>query len=69
MSNTLTIRLPEDLQRRLRDKARRTGLPMGRIVCESLERTLDKNEPGWMKYAGTFSGPRNLSSRKGYSRS
>lgn len=69
MSNTLTIRLPEDLQRRLREKARRTGLPMGRIVCDSLEKTLDKNEPAWMKYAGTFSGPRNLSSRKGYSRS
>jgi len=71
MGNTITIRLPEDLQRRLRDKARRTGLPIGRIVCDSLTRTLDKDrdEPAWMKYAGTFNGPRNLSSRKGYSRS
>jgi predicted DNA-binding protein len=69
MSNTLTIRLPEGLQRRLREKARRTGLPIGRIVCDSLEKTLDKDEPAWMKYAGTFNGPRDLSSRKGYSRS
>lgn len=69
MSNTLTIRLPEEIQRRLREKARRTGLPIGRIVCESLAKTLDRDEPAWMKYAGTFSGPRNLSSRKGYSRS
>jgi len=69
MGNTLTIRLPEDLQRRLRERARRTGLPIGRIVCDSLEKTLDKDEPAWMKYAGTLSGPRDLSSRKGYSRS
>jgi predicted DNA-binding protein len=69
MGNTLTIRLPEDLQRRLRERARRTGLPVGRIVCDSLEKTLDKDEPAWMKYAGTLSGPRDLSSRKGYSRS
>lgn len=69
MGNTLTVRLPEELQKRLREKSRRTGLPIGRIVRESLENTLDKNEPAWMKYAGTFTGPRNLSSRKGYSRS
>ena len=73
MSNTLSIRIPEDLQRRLREKARRTGLPIGRIVRDSLEHSLskdkDKDEPAWMKYAGTLTGPKNLSSRKGYSRS
>jgi hypothetical protein len=74
MGNTLTIRLPEKLQRRLREKARRTGLPMGRIVCDSLEKTLGKDEPAsgnqaWRKYAGIFTdGPPDLSSRKGYSR-
>jgi predicted DNA-binding protein len=69
MSNTTTIRLPEELQRRLREQSRRTGLSVGRIVRDSLESTLDKEEPAWMKYAGTMTGPRNLSSRKGYSRS
>lgn len=70
MSNTLTVRLSEDLLKRLREKARRTGLPVGRVVRESLETTLEKeNEPVWLKYAGTMSGPKNLSSRKGYSRS
>ena len=70
MSNTLTIRLPDELLQRLREKSRRTGLPMGQIARESLEITLDKKrEPAWMKYAGTMSGPRDLSSRKGYSRS
>jgi predicted DNA-binding protein len=69
MSNTTTVRLPEDLQRRLREQSRRTGVSVGRIVRDSLEKTLEKEEPAWMKYAGTMSGPRNLSSRKGYSRS
>jgi predicted DNA-binding protein len=69
MGDTLTIRLPEELQKRLRERSRRTGLPVNRIVRESLESTLEKDEPAWMKYAGTFSGPKDLSSRKGYSKS
>ncbi len=69
MSNTLTIRLPEELLERLRAKARRTGLPMGRVVRQSLEKALENDEPAWMKYAGTLSGHKDLSSRKGYSRS
>ena len=69
MSNTLTVRLPEELQKRLREKSRRTGLPVGRIVRESLESMLEKDEPAWMKYAGTMTGPKDLSARKGYSRS
>jgi predicted transcriptional regulator len=69
MSNTLTIRVPDELLRRLRERSRRTGIPMGQIARESLETTLDTaKEPEWMKYAGTMSGPRDLSSRKGYSR-
>lgn len=70
MSDTLTVRLPEELIEKLREKSRRTGLPVNRVVRQSLEKTLaDNAEPAWMKYAGTISGPRNLSSRKGYSRS
>jgi len=70
MSNTLTIRLPEQLIERLREQSRRTGLPVNRVVRQSLEKTLEESaEPAWMKYAGTMTGPRNLSSRKGYSRS
>ena len=73
MGNTLTIRISDDLRQQLREKSRRTGLPIGQIVRNSLEHSLkeekDKDEPAWMKYAGTFTRPRNLSSRKGYSRS
>jgi len=72
MSNTLTVRLPEELLERLREKSRITGLPAGRLVRMSLEATLakeDKKEVPWRKYAGIIKGgPPDLSSRKGFSR-
>ena len=74
MSNTLKISLPVELLERLKEKSRITGLPMGRLVRLSLEATLsDENEEAkpapWMKYAGILKdGPRDLSSRRGYSR-
>ncbi len=76
MGNTLTIRLPEDLLERLREKSRRTGLPLGRVVRQSLETTLSKDKSTendvqqvWRKYAGVIKGgPPDLSSRKGFSR-
>jgi predicted DNA-binding protein len=73
MSNTLTVRLPEELLTRLREKSRRTGLPMGHVVRQSLENTLGSDVKNvndvWRKYAGIVKGgPRNVSSRKGFSR-
>jgi hypothetical protein len=73
MSNTLTIRLPEELIERLRKKSRITGLPAGRLVRLSLEATLSeekgKDKEPWRKYAGVIKGgPPDVSSRKGFSR-
>jgi predicted DNA-binding protein len=70
MSNTLTVRLPNELLNRLRQVARRTGLPVGRVVRQSLEKTLAPEvEQPWKKYVGILKdGPPNLSSRKGFSR-
>jgi predicted DNA-binding protein len=70
MGNTITIRLPEELLQRLREKSRRTGLPMGRVVRESLEAALEPDvNQAWRKYVGILKdGPPDLSSRKGYSR-
>jgi hypothetical protein len=72
MSNTFTVRLPEELLERLKEKSRVTGLPAGRLVRMSLEATLSdekEKQPPWMKYAGILKdGPPDLSSRKGYSR-
>jgi len=70
MSNTLTIRLPEEMMAQLRAKARKSGLPMSKVVRESLEAALqsDVNQT-WRKYVGIIKGgPRDLSSRKGFSR-
>jgi predicted DNA-binding protein len=70
MSNTLTIRLPEELLERLREKARLTGLPVGRVVRQSLENALSKEQKNpLLEFAGVIKGgPRNVSSRKGFSR-
>ena len=69
MSDTITIRLTSDLATWLRATARKTGIPMGRLVRDQLERA--KQETGdkpFLRYAGVMSGPTDLSSRKGYSR-
>ena len=69
MGNTLTVRLSETLQRKLREKSRRTGLPIGVIVRESLEKTLDVESNPLLEYAGVIKGgPPDVSSRKGFSR-
>src|SRR5258708_1364932 len=40
MSNTLTIRLPEEILQRLKETSRQTGIPLGRLVLQSLAATL-----------------------------
>ena len=70
MSNTLTIRLPQDLLDRLRRVSRRTGLPVGRVVRQSLETTLsqDAGNP-LLQFSGLIKGgPPDVSTRKGFSR-
>jgi predicted DNA-binding protein len=70
MSNTLTVRLPEELLERLRKKSRSTGLPVGRVVRQALETSLDgEGSNSLLEFAGLIKGgPRDVSSRKGYSR-
>jgi len=68
MSNTLTIRLPDDLARWLDETARKTGIPKARIVREELERARNAKAKPFMRLAGIMSGPRDLSQRKGFSR-
>lgn len=69
MSNTITIRLPEDLRKWLEETSRSTGIPIGRLVRNELERAKENQEERpYMKLAGCIKGPRDLSMRKGYSR-
>jgi hypothetical protein len=67
MGNTITIRLPEELAEWLRSTARKTGLPVGRLVREELERAKREDKP-FMRHCGSIHGPADLSSRKGFSR-
>jgi hypothetical protein len=69
MSNTITIRLPEDTIEWLRETSKNTGVPVGRIVRDELDAARSRRKAQrFMRLAGSFSGPRNLSTRKGYSK-
>jgi len=69
MSHTITIRLPKDLADWLRDQSAKTGVPQGKLVRDQLEQ-LRASRPArrFMRLAGSVSGPRDLSTRKGFSR-
>jgi predicted transcriptional regulator len=70
MSHTITVRLDSDLAEWLQKTAGRTGVPQGRIIREQLEKART-NRPSqlFMRLAGSVRGPRDLSARKGFSRS
>ena len=69
MSHTITIRLTRELARWLEEVAKRTGMSQGRIVREQLEKAKagGKEQP-YMGLAGSVDGPKDLSSKKGFSR-
>jgi predicted transcriptional regulator len=68
MSNTITVRLLEDLAKWLDHTARRTGLPKGRIVREALEKARNSATRPFLRLAGAIVGRNDLSIRKGFSR-
>jgi hypothetical protein len=69
MSNTLTIRLPEDLSRWLDEEARATGLPKGKIVKDQLERLRNaKVRQPFLDLAGCVDGVPELSAKKGFTK-
>jgi predicted DNA-binding protein len=70
MGNTITVRLPQELIDRLRQKSRRTGLPVGRVIRQAVESSLSREEKNLLlEFAGVIKGgPRDVSSRKGFSR-
>ena len=69
MSNTLTVRLSDELLGWLKQTSQETGVPMGRLVREHLESArAKKGQQRFLRHAGTIDGPADLSSRKGYSR-
>lgn len=69
MSNTITVRLPEELYRWLEEESRATGLPKGRIVREHLELSkLRKVRQPFLDLAGSIEGEPGLSRKRGFQR-
>ncbi len=70
MSNTLSVRLPDDLATWLKETAERTGQTQGEVVRLQLEkaRAVSGAKP-WMALAGKAKGlPRDLSTREGFAK-
>ena len=67
MGNTITIRLPDELDRWLEKESKLTGLPKGQIVREQLElsRTRKARQP-FLDLAGSVDGAPRLSSKRGF---
>ena len=69
MSQTITVRLGKELSSWLEETSSRTGLSQGQIVREQLEKAkTTKTDKPFMRWAGVINGPKNLSSRKGFSK-
>jgi len=67
MSNTLSIRLPQELSEWVKQTAESTGLTQGEVVRQQLEkaRSATASKP-WMALSGKARGPRDLSTREGF---
>jgi predicted transcriptional regulator len=70
MSTTLSLRLPEELAQWVEENARVTGRSQGSLVKDALERVRQADaSKSFLSLAGSIEGPKNLSQRKGFSRS
>lgn len=70
MGQTITVRLTKELAAWLAHVAAKTGVSQGRIIRDQLEKARTTSaRQSFMRLAGVVRGPRDLSSRKGFSRS
>jgi len=67
---TITLKIPENLDARIRETAARRGENISEIVRRALIREVEESEPDFAKFAGEsrgmYGGPRDLSQREGY---
>jgi plasmid stability protein len=67
---TLTVKIPDELSKKLRQEARRTGMSVSEMVRKALNREAASGVPNFSEmaapYCGMFSGPKGLSAREGY---
>ncbi len=70
MRQTITVRLSNDLAAWLESTAAKSGVSQGKLVRDQLEKARTSNgAQAFMRWAGAIRGPKNLSKRKGFSRS
>ncbi len=70
MRQTITIRLDKELAAWLEHMAAKSGVSQGKLVRDQLEKARANNgAQAFMRLAGSVHGPRNLSKRRGFSRS
>jgi len=69
MSHTITIRIDPELATWLEQTARKTGVSQGQIVREQLEKAKRTSGQRFMRWAGCVKGSKDLSLRKGFSKS
>ena len=70
MSHTITVRLSKEIAEWLDSVSARTGLSQGKIIRDQLERARSADSgKSFLRLAGIVRGPRELSARKGFSRS
>ena len=65
----MTVRIDDDLDAWIAATARKRGISKGKLVRDQLElgRASVRDRP-FMRLAGAVSGPRDLSTRKGFSK-
>ena len=68
MRNTISVRLSEELAGWLDAASRKAGVPRGRIIRDQLELARKRENQPFLHLAGSVEGPRDLSTRKGFSR-
>jgi hypothetical protein len=69
MSHTISVRLSKELAAWIEQAAIRSGVSQGKIVRDQLEQARARSsQQAFMHLAGVVRGPRDLSRRKGFSR-
>lgn len=69
MSTTITVRLSKELAAWLEEAAAQSGVSQGKLIRDQLEKArASGEEKGFLRLAGTVEGPKDLSRRKGFSR-
>ncbi|HYU33293.1 MAG TPA: CopG family transcriptional regulator [Thermoanaerobaculia bacterium] len=70
MGHTISVRLSEELAAWLEATAAQSGVSQSEVIRDQLEKARASDAAqGFLRLAGAVSGPKDLSSRKGFSRS